>query len=44
MPTRQLQSVLLAQEDRDYCEDPTENEAGEALLMIPAQTEQAVGK
>lgn len=42
MPTRQLQSVFLAQEDSDYCEDPMENQAGEVLLMTPAQTEQAV--
>lgn len=44
MPTQQLRSVFLAQEDRDYCEDPMENQAGEVLLMKPAQTEQAMEK
>lgn len=44
MPTQQLRSVFLAQEDSDYCEDPMENQAGEVLLMKPAQTEQAVEK
>lgn len=44
VPTWQLWSVLLAQEDSDYCEDPMKSQAGEVLLMIPVQTEQVVGK